>query len=132
MPYIDYDFYTNVYKGDTITQEEFDKLLPKASDVLDDLTNDYYQFKDLESDIPWRRDKFKKAVACQIEFFYEVGSTTSEGINDPQSVSIGRTTMSNGRSDSRNDNSSKNIVSNDVFMYLRTTGLLYRGLEVHC
>ena len=130
MAYIDYDFYTNEYVGEEITQEEFDKLLPKASDVLDDLTNDYYQFKDLEEDIPWRRDKFKKAVACQIEFFHEVGSTTSEGINDPQSVSIGRTTMSNGRSDSSND--SKSRVSKDVFTYLRTTGLLYRGLEVHC
>lgn len=130
MSYIDYDFYTNVYKGESITEEEFNKLLPKASDVLDDLTNDFYQFKDLESDLEWRKTKFKKAVACQIEFFHEVGSTTSEGINDPQSVSIGRTTMSNGRSDSSND--SKSRVSKDVFTYLRTTGLLYRGLEVHC
>lgn len=129
MSYIDYDFYTNVYKGESITEEEFNKLLPKASDVLDSITRDFYQFNDLETDYDWRKNKFKKAVACQIEYFNGVGATTSHEINSPLSVQIGRTQMSSGVENQKETNS---IVSSDVYMYLQYTGLLYRGIGVMC
>jgi len=49
----------------------------------------------LESDFPLRRDKFKKAVAAQIEYFNDMGGTSAHELNNPLSVSIGRTTVSN-------------------------------------
>jgi len=74
MAYLTYDEYKNLGFAD-IDQTEFDKLLKKAEDVLDSVTRSFYRFHDLETDIPFRRDKFKKALACQIESSI---STTSE------------------------------------------------------
>lgn len=114
-----------------IDESEFDKLLPKASDVLDSVTRGFYVFNNLEDDVSFRRDKFKKAVACQIEYFYEMGATSSHGLNEPSTVTIGRTTVSKGARGSTSQNEPQaNIVSNDVYMYLSGTGLLYRGIGV--
>lgn len=126
MPYLTYDEYQNFGFSD-VTADDFPKLEQKASDVLDSITRDFYQLIDLESDFPLRRDKFKKAVAAQIEYFNDMGGTSAHELNNPLSVSIGRTSISSG---ARNQAKLNNIVADDVYMYLRNTGLLYRGIEV--
>ena len=126
MPYLTYDEYQNFGFSD-VTADDFPKLEQKASDVLDSITRDFYQLNDLESDFPLRRDKFKKAVAAQIEYFNDMGGTSAHELNNPLSVSIGRTSISSG---ARNQAKLNNIVADDVYMYLRNTGLLYRGIEV--
>jgi hypothetical protein len=125
MPYLthlEYEDMTFV----SIEVTEFDRLVDRASDVLDSITRSFYQFNDIENDVPFRRDKFKKAVASQVEYFHEMGATTSQGLNEPQSVSIGRTTVSVGNA----SQGTNNLICSEVFMYLRDTGLLYRGLVV--
>jgi len=130
MPYLTYEEYQNIGFSD-ITADDFPKLERKASDVLDSVTRDFYQLNDLDSDFPLRRDKFKKAIAAQIDYFYDMGATSSHGIQEPATVQIGRTTLSNSAKGSTSTQGTENsIVSKDVFMYLRNTGLLYRGIEV--
>ena len=130
MPYLTYEEYQDIRFTD-VTEEDFLKLEQKASDVLDSVTRDFYQLNDLESDHPLRRDKFKKAVAAQIDYFYDMGATSSHGIQEPATVQIGRTTLSNSAKGSTSTQGTANsIVSKDVFMYLRNTGLLYRGIGV--
>lgn len=127
MPYLTYNEYQELGFAD-IEQSEFDRLLKKASDAVDGVTRSFYKFNDMEKDVPWRQEQFKKAVAAQIEYFHEMGATNSHGLNEPSSVTIGRTTMNNGNSsntDSRND-----LVCKDVYFYLKETGLLYKGLGV--
>jgi len=126
MLYLSYDEYQNFGFSD-VTAADFPKLEQKASDVLDSITRDFYQLNDLESDYQLRRDKFKKAVAAQIEYFNDMGGTSAHELNNPLSVSIGRTSISSGV---RNQAKLNNIVADDVYMYLRNTGLLYRGIEV--
>lgn len=126
MPYLTYDEYKD-FGFETIEETEFDKLLPKACDVLDSVTRDFYKFNSLEDDVLFRQEQFKKAIACQIEYFFDVGSTSSHGINNPLSVQIGRTQMSSGVENQKKMNS---IVASDVYMYLQYTGLLYRGIGV--
>jgi len=111
-----------------VEESEFDRLLRRASDVLDYVTRDFYRFNDLESDIPIRRDKFKKAVATQIEYFRDMGATSSHELSEAAFVTIGRTTVSNG---GRNQAERQDIiVSKDVYWLLAGTGLLYRGVGV--
>ena len=126
MPYIDYQYYTGEYKGVSIDENAFSSLVVRASDAIDSITRSFYQFNDLESDVAFRKNKFKKAVACQVEYFHEVGSTTTYGINEPSSVTIGRTSQSGGSSNSQTNT----LLSPDVIGYLNDTGLLYRGLGV--
>src|SRR5690625_823537 len=95
MAYLTYDEY-KVLGFEEMEEDEFNKLLPLASDVLDSVTRDFYQFHDLERDIPFRRSKFKKALASQIEYFFDMGATSSHGLQEPASITIGRTSMSSG------------------------------------
>lgn len=124
MPYLTYEDY-QFWGTASVDEEEFPKLLEKASDVVNSVTRSFYQFNDIEQDVPFRREQFKKAVAAQIDYFADSGATNAHGLNSPLSVTIGRTQMSNG---ANNQQKLNNVVSDDVFMLLRHTGLLYRGL----
>ena len=126
MPYLTYEEYIDL-GFEEMEQSEFEKLLKKASGVLDSITRYFYRHNDLETDIDFRKEQFKKALAAQIEYFHDMGATSSHEINSPLSVQIGRTQQSQGVA---NQKQSNNIVSSDVYMYLRGTGLLYRGLAV--
>ena len=126
MPYLTYEEYQTIGFSE-VTEADFPKYERKASDVLDTITRDFYQHHDLESDVPLRKDKFKAAVAAQIDYFNDMGGTSSHELNNPLSVSIGRTSISSG---AKNQARLNNIVADDVYMYLRNTGLLYSGIEV--
>ncbi|MGE7113940.1 hypothetical protein [Lysinibacillus sp. NPDC047702] len=131
MPYLTYDEYRNIGFSD-VTAEDFPKLEQKASDVLDSVTRDFYQFNDLADDIPFRQTQFKKAIAAQIDYFYEMGATSSHGLQEVATVQIGRTMLSTGVSRSTAKNEKNSVLSDDVVMYLRNTGLLYRGVSTAC
>lgn len=129
MDYLTYDEYIQLGFAE-IEKTEFDRLLPKASDVINSVTRDFYVFNDIEDDVPFRRERFKKAVGAQIEYFHDMGATSSHGLNEPFTVTIGRTTVSRGYRGTSQDETQFSIVSPDVLMYLSGTGLLYRGVRV--
>jgi len=95
MAYLTYDEYIQLGFAE-IEKTEFDRLLPKASDVINSVTRDFYVFNDIDDDVEFRRERFKKAIAAQIEYFHDMGATSSHGLNEPSTVTIGRTTVSRG------------------------------------
>ncbi|VDG98904.1 Uncharacterised protein [Lysinibacillus sphaericus] len=130
MTYLTHEEYSAMPFVD-LPVEDFTKLVERAGDAVDSITSNFYQFTALESDFPIRRDKFKKAVACQIEYFHEMGATNSHGLNEPGSVTIGRTSMSTStKANATNQEPQNSLISDDVYMYLQGTGLLYRGIGV--
>lgn len=126
MTYLTYAEYKD-FGFSEIKKTEFDKLIKKAGDAVDGITRFFYQFNDIEDDVEFRRTQFKKAVAAQVEYFHDIGATSSHEINNPLSVQIGRTQVSTGANNQKKLN---NIVSDDAIRYLRYTGLLYRGIGV--
>lgn len=128
MSYLNYEEYKNLGFTD-IEETEFERLLKRASDVIDGITRHFYRFNDIDKDVPFRREQIKKAIAAQIEYFYEMGATNTHGLQEPSTVTIGRTTLSEGSKNSQiapqND-----LISKDVYFYLRDTGLLYKGIGV--
>lgn len=126
MPYLTYEEYNQLGFAD-MEEAEFNKLLPKASDVIDGITRYFYRFNDIEKDVPFRREQFKKAIAAQIEYFHDMGATSSHEINSPLTVNIGRTQIMTGEANQKKTNT---LISPDVYMYLRDTGILYRGIGV--
>src|SRR5699024_5100284 len=130
MPYLTYDEYKDLGFNE-IDNKEFNKLVKKAGDAVDSITRYFYQFNDLEDDIEFRRNQFKKAVAAQIEYFNDLGATSTHEMKEYGSVTIGRTTVSKGsRNSSASNESDNSLVSDDAIMYLKETGLLYKGLGV--
>lgn len=128
--YLTYDEFRD-QTGIDIYETAFDKLLQKASAVLDNVTNRFYQKHDIERDSEWRVRQFKKALCAQIEYFHEMGATTFEGINRaPQSFTAGRTSVSNAsRYNPGGKNEAKPLVAEDVYLYLAGAGLLYAGVS---
>ncbi len=125
-----YDDYISDGNYRDITQDEFDRLLKKAENLLDVITNSFYHLNEFDSDNEWRKQRVKRALISQIDYFKETRKTTVEGLNSvPKSVSLGRTTISQSGSYSASDaNGSKSIVSEGMDTYLQGTGLLYRGI----
>ena len=133
MAYITFDEYKELTAAANDNVDKFNVNLSKASAVIDNITNNFYQFNDLETDkVKFRADRFKLALCAQVDYFIEVGGNTYEGINKaPQSFSLGRTSISSGnRYSESGSNESKSLVADDVYIYLDGTGLLYKGVSV--
>lgn len=124
MAYLTYQEYIDLGFPE-IGESEFYKLLPKASDVIDSVTRSFYKFNDIEQDVPFRREQFKKAVAAQIQYFHDMGGTSSHELEVAETVTIGRTTVSSARGSSSNKTKKNSIISIDALMYLRDAGFLY-------
>lgn len=127
--YLSLKEYKRLVDRDTeLTEKDFRKLLRKASALLDIQTRRFYQRNDLESDIPMRRNAFKLAIAYQIEYMHEVDATTTFGMQEPDSWSIGRMSVSKGKGGSSSTNE-VSLLSGDAMLQLSGTGLLYRGVS---
>lgn len=132
MAYLTFEEFKNFEPLSNLDNEEvFSQLLTKASSVIDALTLNFYQFNELEHDVEFRKQKFKQAVAAQVEYYALHGNkvTSHELSNAYQSFSIGRTSVNKGSSknSSEEQNKSNPMISDDVYTYLSGTGLLYRG-----
>lgn len=125
MSYVDLDYYTDEYMGAEITDtSEFERMEKRASEVVDQLT--HYRIKDLESLAEPIRERVKKAVCAQIEFYTLSGgyeATVEQG--DMQSVSIGGFSYTQGSA-----RETANFVAQNVVGHLKQTGLLYSGVSV--
>ena len=129
MAYLTYTEYEALGLSN-LTQSEFDDLISKASFVLDSQKRDFYQFTDLESDMPYRKQKFKTAVALQVEYMHQSSSTSTYEANTPQSWSIGRTSVSeSSRYSNTGRNEAPTIVCDDAILALSGSGLLFRGVK---
>ena len=131
MAYITFDEYKELAAAANDNVDKFNANLSKASAVIDNITNNFYQFNDLETDkVKFRANRFKLALCAQIDYFIEVGGNTFEAVNKvPQSFSVGRTSISSGsRNNASGQNETNQLVSEDVYIYLEGTGLLYRGV----
>ena len=129
MAYLTYQEYIDLGFPE-IGESEFHELLPKASDVIDSVTRSFYRFNDMEQDVPFRREQFKKAIAAQVQYFHDMGGTSSHELEIAETVTIGRTTVSSTRSNSSNETKKSSIISDDALMYLRDAVFLYSGVGV--
>lgn len=128
MAYLTFEEFQSKSQVD-LTQEDFDKYLGRSSDLLDHLTSYFYVANDMLLVNPWINDQFKKALIAQIEYFNEIGSTSFESMNNkPQAFSAGRTSVSQNQRNS-NQQITKELVAEEVYIYLSGTGLLFGGVN---
>ncbi|MCH1713148.1 hypothetical protein [Lactococcus petauri] len=127
MAYLTYDEYKK-FGYQEVTEEEFKRLVVRASDFIDIRTRNFYRFHDLETDIEFRATQFKKAIALQIEYMSTIGAVSTADINNPTSWSLDGVSVSNGNSRLADDGTTISIISEDAMEVLSETGLLYRGV----
>lgn len=132
--FLTYEEYKNIV-GTQINEDEFNGLVNKAADIISSVCRFFYlSDDDLTNDkLQWRAQKFKNAIAYQIEYMHKNGYTSaadiSNGTVQADSLSIGRTSISGGGSGVTNSSKTAAIlgISEDAYITLRSTGLLYRG-----
>lgn len=125
MTYLTYDEYKK-FGYQEVTEEEFKRLVVRASDFIDIRTRNFYRFHDLETDIEFRAAQFKKAIAVQIEHMAILGAISTAEIDSPTNWSLDGISVSNGNS-SASGEGTVNIISEESLELLSMTGLLYRG-----
>jgi hypothetical protein len=128
MAYLTYDEYKK-FGYQEVIEEEFKRLVVRASDFIDIRTRNFYRFHDLETDIEFRATQFKKAIALQIEYMSTIGAVSTADINNPTSWSLDGVSVSNGNSRLTDDGTTISITSEDAMEVLSETGLLYRGVS---
>jgi hypothetical protein len=114
VSYVDSVYYKETYRGNTIPDAELDSYLQKASDQIDIAT--YFRIQQLGSLTEFQQKQIKTAVCSQADSLYEYQGIP-DGVKsyslDGMSVTLGDSTES---------------ISSKAVAYLRSTGLLYRGL----
>lgn len=125
MAYIDYTYYTGVYKGVPIQDADtFSRLSERASELIDQVTN--YTIQDLAALPAFAQEQVKKATAAQVEYLVYAGEQVLHGNNGMTDVRLGNFSYSVGAQSA----GTPSAISPAVINYLRPTGLLYRGVTV--
>ena len=111
--------------------ENVKQLVELAEMLVNIYTRRFYFYNDFKNDLPFRRDAIKDAVREQVKYFKAENVTTLEGLNEePQTLTIGRTTISNGSRYSNSGHSTtKRIACIGFIDNLTATGLMWRGVD---
>ncbi|HEL1654598.1 hypothetical protein ACS60V_03770 [Streptococcus suis] len=131
MNFLTFEEVVEILGSDRVARESYSRFISKAEEVVDQLTNRYYQQHKLEDDpVKFRAKQFKKAICMQLIYFSDMETDTFEGLNrEPEHISIGRTSISKSSGKTGTGNSRTiPLVAQDVYGCLTGTGLLYRGI----
>lgn len=133
MQYIDYDYYTNTFKGTALTQQEFDETIQRACDMIDILTKYRIEEHGWDKIHPRFQEMIKKATAAQVEYIHVNGGVSSMSTSDSdlESVHVGTFSYSTGSGGSVDASQQTGVYTNQMVLnYLGGTGLLYSGVNV--
>src|SRR5690625_1550880 len=121
MSYVDYEYYSNVYKG-SLDENTAKKVLDEASDQVDRLTYGRIRKKGFENLTEYQQEMIKKAVCYQAEFLANYG----DDLSSPSSgFSIGDVSLSFGK---EKQDPGGIIADKKTLVYLAQTGLSTRRL----
>lgn len=124
MPYIDYQYYTDVFKGVSLDEDTFSLLVSRASDMIDQATNYKLSALDWDKLHELYKSRVQKAVAAQVEYLHVNGGVIAMQSTEVSQASIGSFSYTESES-ARNIN---RTISGSSTAYLRGTGLLYGGV----
>lgn len=114
-----------------VTFQELKTAVEQSEMLVDIYTRRYYAFNSFENDNPFIKDSVKDAIREQVRYLIRNNVNYLEELNDvPQSLTIGRTTISNAsKYGSAVRGATKSIASIGFIDILASTGRLYRGVE---
>ena len=123
MGVVDFEFYTNVYKGEDATQASFPALCARASDVVGAMAHWAVDENTISRYHAKIQELYKKAVCAQIDFFALNGL---ESVNDSGGggFTVGKVTVHGRQTAGNGGGSLAASIAPMAKMYLEQTGLL--------
>ena len=111
------------------TDEELEKMIYHAEELLDVQTRYFYHSVDFDTDKELRKNAVKRALTAQVDYYVESGFTSVYGLNtDATSISLGRTSITkNGNGGKAQEFTNLTGLCVEFWQNLQGTGLLYRG-----
>ena len=118
---VDYEFYTNVYKGTDADQASFPALCARASDIIGAVT--HWADETVINSLPALfQTLYKKAICAQVDFF-AINGTDSVNETATGGFTVGKVTVQGKASASTGGKLSESI-SPLAIAYLEQTGLM--------
>lgn len=125
----EYEQYAGAFDG---TEQEFDRLAEKASDIIDAATSHMVPNRGgLDGFVPFVKTQVTKAAAAQIEHMVAMGgwqAIVEDQAGDLDNVRLG--SFSYGAGNKHSGGGLSSMLSGVARGYLAPTGLMYRGVGV--
>ena len=128
MAYVTPEYYVETYKG-VDAHADLERLLERASDIIDMATSNKLQIIPLENYPDFVQEQVKKAVCSQVEYFISMGGYETVMTGESE---IGNASLGSFSYKEKNENRDRSValISPSALQYLKSTGLLYSGIEV--
>ena len=125
MPYVDEEYYKNVFKGEPVDDTDFPSLCERAGEIIEEMTM-YRVTSETISTMPENvQERVKKSVCAQIEYLDANGGADADNGTDLQSAGLGKFNYS--KASGADGSSAWSLYSPRAQRLLFPTGLLYRG-----
>lgn len=111
---------------------EVSRLVAESEKLVNIYTRRFYFYNDFQNENKFIKECIKDAIREQVRYFYNTNTSALEEINDtPQTLTIGRMTISNASKYSRAGNSgnSRSVACLGFMDNLSATGRLWRGVD---
>lgn len=115
-----------------VTFPEITRLVAEAEKLVNIYTRRFYFYNDFQTENRFIKECIKDAIREQVRYFHSTNTSTLEEINDtPQTLTIGRMTISNASkySGSGNSGNSRSVACLGFMDNLSATGRLWRGVD---
>lgn len=115
-----------------VTFEVITKLVAEAEKLVNIYTRRFYFYNDFNNENKFIKECIKDAIREQVRYFHSTNTYTLEEINDtPQTLTIGRMTISNSSKygGSGNSGNSRPVACLGFMDNLSATGRLWRGVD---
>lgn len=125
MPYIDDEYYKNVFRGEPVDSADFPSLLDRAAELVEEMC--MYRISDTRMDTYGTdiQNRIRKAICAQIEYMDANGGSDMDNGTDLQSAGLGK--FSYTKAAGISGSTEQSVYAPRALRILAPTGLLYRG-----
>ena len=120
--YVDKEYYSNIFKGKTIPDEDIEKYLELAQEKIDSITYNRIVAIGFDNLTEFQREKISKAICYQAEYIFKNGYNDEDN-RDISSYSVLDISVSVDNSSSNKTKAQKLNMSEIAYDLVRKTGL---------
>ena len=130
MAIVGFDYYMNVFFGETIAENEFPKYEARAEDIILLQTRGRVSEDNLTS-FPQRvQELIQKAICAQVEYLSIYGIDIANTGVTSGGFTVGKVSVNNGGNSTADRIGAKSMISPLAINYLEQTGLLDPSVSV--
>lgn len=128
MPYVDFEYYRDTFRGRVADEATFLECEIRACEVIDSKTMYQLAQRGLSYYTAFAQDLIKKAVCAQIDYIVANGGVDSIDDQMGGNVSLGKFSYNSGNTSDTTQTLSNTLCASST-NFLALTGLLYRGID---